>query len=119
MQSAPIRLSVPAEASFARPVRMFAANLAVLSSMNVDETEDLRMAAEEGFVYACSTGPAQVDIEFHVESNEVRMEFGLGEQSVQDDASLSYATLLLGALCDRFEIENRRLCLVKTGGQDA
>ncbi len=53
-----ISLSVPAEAEFARVVRMTAANLAVLCDMNVDEVDDLRMAAEEGFVYSCATAPA-------------------------------------------------------------
>ena len=43
-------LTVPAEPGFARIVRMTAASLAVTCDMGVDEVEDARMAAEEGFV---------------------------------------------------------------------
>ena len=45
-----IRLTVPAEPAYARSVRMMAANLAVLGEMTVDDIEDMRMAAEEGFI---------------------------------------------------------------------
>ena len=61
-----VRLSVPAEPEFARVVRMTAANLAVLCDMNVDDVEDLRMAAEEGFVYSCATRPATCDVSFAI-----------------------------------------------------
>ena len=47
-----VELSAPADPTFARSVRMMAANLAVLCKMNVDELEDVKMAAEEGFVFA-------------------------------------------------------------------
>ena len=57
MDERTVRLSVPAEASFARTVRMMAANLAVVCDMSVDEVEDVRMAAEEGFVLCCATAP--------------------------------------------------------------
>ena len=36
---------------------MMAANLAVCCEMSVEDVEDVRMAAEEGFVYACATRP--------------------------------------------------------------
>ena len=57
-----VRLSVPAEARYARLVRMTVANLAVLCDLGVDEVEDLRMIAEEGFVLSCATQPASCDI---------------------------------------------------------
>ena len=59
-----VKLSVPAEARFARAVRMTASNLAVCCDMSVDDVEDVRMAAEEGFVYACATRPTTCDIVF-------------------------------------------------------
>ena len=40
-----VKLSVPAEARFARAVRMTASNLAVCCDMSVDDVEDVRMAA--------------------------------------------------------------------------
>ena len=49
-------LEVPPLPRYARAVRMTAANLAVIAGMNVDEVDDVRMAAEEAFVYACATG---------------------------------------------------------------
>ena len=51
MQPKTVQLSVPAEPAYARSVRMMAANLAVVAGMVVDDVEDVRMAAEEGFVY--------------------------------------------------------------------
>ena len=92
-----VRLSVPAEPEFARVVRMTAANLAVLCDMNVDDVEDLRMAAEEGFVYSCATRPATCDVSFAI------------------------AELLLDAVCDSCEVTDAgELVLVKgIGGTDA
>ena len=57
-------LTVPAEPGFARIVRMTAASLAVTCDMGVDEVEDARMAAEEGFVYACATGQQECGVCF-------------------------------------------------------
>ena len=38
-----VELSAPADPTFARSVRMMAANLAVLCKMNVDELEDVKL----------------------------------------------------------------------------
>lgn len=99
-----VRLSVPAEASFARTVRMMAANLAVVCDMSVDEVEDVRMAAEEGFVYSCATGGANCDITFQVSASAVAIDFSLGAEEPSEDAT-GYATLLLGAVCDEFDVD--------------
>ena len=48
----PVILTVAADPSLARLVRMTASNVAMLSSMSVERVEDIRMAAEEAFVYA-------------------------------------------------------------------
>ena len=70
---APITLSLAADPSLARLVRMTAANVAALSSMSVDRVEDVRMAAEEAFIYACSVEEgATVDISFAVDAQHVR-----------------------------------------------
>ena len=45
-------LEVPPLPRYARVVRMTAANLAVIAGMNVDEVDDVRMAAEEASTYA-------------------------------------------------------------------
>ena len=51
MPTTQVNVTVPALPEFARSVRMMAANLAVVCHMSVDDLEDVRMAAEEGFVY--------------------------------------------------------------------
>lgn len=104
MGSQTIRLSVPAEPTYARSVRMMAANLAVVSGMSVDAVEDVRMAAEEGFVYSCATGGASCDIVFEVSAASIAIDFSLGTaEPSQDDTG--YATLLLGAVCDEFDVD--------------
>ncbi|MBO7675566.1 MAG: ATP-binding protein [Atopobiaceae bacterium] len=107
-----IRLSVPAEPSYARSVRMMAANLAVLCSMSVDEVEDARMAAEEAFVYACATQPESCDMTFSVTTESLDMSFSLGGVVPAEDEALSeqisLAELLLSAVSDSYEVADDR-----------
>ena len=79
MEEKIVSLSVPAETGYARSVRMLAANLAVVSGLGIDDVEDVRMAAEEGFVYSCATGPDRCDISFTLGQGEVAIDFGLGD----------------------------------------
>ena len=117
-----ISLNVPALPQFARSVRMMAANLAVLTSMNVDEVEDARMAAEEAFVYACATRPEVCEMRFEVGPSSLQMSFSLGtvipeeEEEVAEQVSL--AQLLLSCVCDSFEVSEDRafLYVTKLGG---
>ncbi len=102
-----ISLSLQARPDLARLVRMTAANVAMLSSMTVDRVEDLRMAAEEAFIYACSANPeGDVSVAFNVDSEHVSMEFDLGVQEFVDeeeDQTALYAGLILGSVCDTYE----------------
>ena len=117
-----IRLSVPPEATFARSVRMMAANLAVLCSMNVDEVEDARMAAEEAFVYACATRPTLCEMSFLVADDALHMSFSLGEAEPDEDPALTesigLARLLLQAVSDscEFDAEDSVLRVTKLVG---
>lgn len=114
-----VRLSVPAEADYARTVRMMAANLAVVCDMSMDDVEDVRMAAEEGFVYCCATAPAVCEVSFSLSQTEVRASFGLGPVAIDTtDESLSLAELLLDAVCDEHGVsdDGSRLVLVKRVG---
>ena len=106
MNESIVRLSVPAEASFARSVRMLAANLAVCCDMSVDDVEDIRMAAEEGFVYACATMPDVCAIAFALTDGEISMSFSLGDVIPEeaDDQSLDLVELLLSAVSDDFGV---------------
>ena len=103
-----ISLSVSADPRLARLVRMTAANVAMLSSMSVDRVEDIRMAAEEAFIYACSVRPSrELPIRFDVDAQQVCMTFELGDFDFDDAGSASetasYADLILGAVCDSYE----------------
>lgn len=106
--TSPIHLSIPAEPAYARTVRMMAANLAVLSGMSIEAVEDVRMAAEEGFVWCCATKPASAEIDFTVDGG-VAMEvaFGSAEPS-EDDTTTAYADLLLSAVCDEYQYSQER-----------
>ncbi|WP_367270383.1 ATP-binding protein [uncultured Olegusella sp.] len=120
-----VRLNVPAEPHYARSVRMLAATLAVSCGMSVDDVEDVRMAAEEGFVYACSTAPQTCGISFELAPNEVTIDFSLGLNEARPDqdneaelgGDLYLVALLLEAVCDEFSLidsdEGSYLHLVK------
>lgn len=121
MQEKTVRLSVPAEAEYARAVRMMASNLAVVCGMSVDDVENVRMAAEEGFVYSCATAPAACDITFTLREDSVVMDFALGDaESEAIEAAgvdLTLAELLLQAVCDDFAVtDGGVLHLEKTAG---
>ena len=96
-----VRLCVPAEAAFARTVRMTASTLAVCCDMSVEDVEDVRMIAEEGFVYACATEPDDVEVTFTLAKGVMEMDFSLGEVEPQDD-SIELVEVLLDAVCDEF-----------------
>lgn len=121
MPSKTVRLTVPAEPQFARIVRMTAANLAVCCDMPIDDVEDVRMAAEEGFVYACATVQNDCDISFTIDDRQVSMTFSLGLELKEEDedSSLDLVEALLGAICDESQVsdDETQLTLIKrTGG---
>lgn len=103
----PIVLTVAADPRLARLVRMTAANVAALSSMSVDRVEDLRMAAEEAFIFACSVEAGEhVSLTFTVDDEHVALDVDLGRDTVPepDPASpAAYAGLILSAVCDAYE----------------
>ncbi len=102
-----VSLSVPAQPAYARSVRMMAANLAVLCDMDVDQVEDVRMAAEEGFVYSCATAPDMCDITFEIGGGSFSIEFALGpDEPDPDSADSGYVELILSAVCDEFFVDD-------------
>lgn len=110
MHTSQIRLSVPAEPEFARSVRMLAANLAVVCGMGIDDVEDVRMACEEAFVFACATGPSEVSVSFAAEDGRLDSEFSLGSErkpvaAPSQEPAWDYADLILSAVCDDYEVD--------------
>lgn len=103
----PMVLTVMADPRLARLVRMTASNVAMLSSMSVDRIEDVRMAAEEAFIYACSVeANAQVSLTFSVDEAHVAIDVDLGLDDLPEadpESPAAYAGLILGAVCDVYE----------------
>lgn len=112
-----VTLTVPAEPEFARSVRMMASTLAVSCDMSVEDVEDVRMIAEEGFVYTCATAPERVGVSFSLAGDAMSMDFDLGGQD-PDDESIELVEVLLSAVCDVFSVseDGRVLHLVKRAG---
>ena len=66
----PITLSVAGDPRLARLVRMTAANVGALCSMSVDRIEDIRMAAEEAFIFGCTAVDSDdISIKFDVDGS--------------------------------------------------
>lgn len=120
MPTTQVNVTVPALPEFARSVRMMAANLAVVCHMSVDDVEDVRMAAEEGFVYTCATRPQTCDITFTLETHCMSMDFCLGTCDFREDTSqqdFELVNLMLNAVCDAcYETDEHTLHLEKSFG---
>ena len=125
MDSKIVELKTPASAEFARSVRMLAANLAVVCGLSIDDVEDVRMAAEEGFVYACATEQDFCDILFAIDEAQIRMSFSLGPcrdvEDAYEEGSFDYAQLILGSVTDEYSNDDghtRLTVLKKMGGAE-
>lgn len=107
-----VTLTVPARGEYARTVRMTAAELAARLGMSYDEVDDVRMAAEEAFVYACEcAGDApEVTFVFVLTDHELHVEVGPLPLCCASEgsraASESYAEFILRSVCDEFAIEH-------------
>ena len=102
----PITLSVAGDPRLARLVRMTAANVGALCSMSVDRIEDIRMAAEEAFIFGCTAVDCDdISIKFDVDESHVGMTFTFGDQATvdEDDQAAVYAELIRASVCDSYE----------------
>lgn len=118
MEERHVLLRVPAEPEFARSVRMSASALAVAAGVeSIEDIEDVKMIADEGFVYACATAPESVEVNFSLTDGVVSMDFSLGEtQPAEGDVDL--VRVLLSALCDEFSLsdDGSHLHLLRASG---
>ena len=126
MASDRITLCVPAKSEYAKTVRMTAAALVSRIGSTYDDVDDVRMAAEEAFVYAVETLPEGDDVVFTFEVGDdlIGIEVCVGGQSETFDEDMerraAYATFILDSVCDSYEFlsdENgARLRLLKRVG---
>ena len=105
-----VTLTVPNRSDFAKTVRITAAELASRVGMSYDDVDDVRMAAEEAFVYASlRVAPEQpVAFTFHVGERELTITVGPLNASADEgrDADLGarYATFILESVCDEVDV---------------
>lgn len=107
-----ISLCVPAKSDYAKTVRMTAAAIASRMEMTYDDVDDVRMAAEEAFVYACDALPdsGEVTLHFRIDDAELRIEVPIAtsDRLATEEAERrgAYATFILQSVCDRFEFSS-------------
>ena len=105
-----IALTVPAMGEYAKTVRMTAAGLASTIGMTYDEVDDVRMAAEEAFVFACDCQDesSTITFAFALTDESLAVEVGPlpgcdgGRQTLA--ASEGYAEFILKSVCDEFSL---------------
>jgi serine/threonine-protein kinase RsbW len=108
-------LTVPAKGEFARTVRLTAAELASRIGMSVDGVDDVRLAVEETFVYACERSASEdVVFDFSLGTDGIELLVGplpnecLDEENSETDDR--YARFILESVCDSFELVARDGC---------
>ncbi len=103
-----ITLTVPARGEYAKTVRLAAAELASRLGMSYDEVDDVRIAAEEAFVYACDCVGDDEDVTFRFEVSEDALGVTVGPmpdiRGIRPGVSEGYAEFILRSVCDEFEI---------------
>ena len=110
MHSDRVTLTVPARGEFAKTVRMTAAELASRIGLTYDDVDDVRMAAEEAFVYACDRMSEGGDIAFTLELGDDSLTFVVGpfacEIAAGEEAAVeSYAEFILQSVCDEYAVD--------------
>ncbi|HET6498864.1 MAG TPA: hypothetical protein VFH17_07425 [Coriobacteriia bacterium] len=121
-----ISLTVPSRPEYAKAVRMTASALASRMGATYEDLDDIRIAAEELFVYACDqTGTAgDVAMVFIIGEGDIAMSVRLAEgvRATGEDVErrAAYATFILQAVSDHYELssdsEGRHLMVRKRLG---
>lgn len=109
MASDRIVLTVPARGEYAKTARMTAAELASRIGMSYDDVDDVRMAAEEAFVYASGhvAGEGELTFSFHIDEDGMIISVGPFPVVVEEPGSEPedrYAAFILESVCDEFDI---------------
>ena len=104
-----ITLIVPATPKYARTVRVTASELASRSHLSYEGVDEVRIAAEELFVYAsdcADSGEVCMVFDKGEDTLEIRVSVGdfVRDTGEEDERRATYATFILQAVCDRFEM---------------
>jgi len=107
-----VTLTVPNRSDFAKTVRITAAQLASRVGMSYDDVDDVRMAAEEAFVYASLRVAPEQAVPFTFGVGEGRLTITVGPLAASADEARDaglgarYATFILESVCDEVEVLN-------------
>lgn len=105
-----VTLCVPPKGEYAKTVRLVAASLATRVGMGFDQVEDLRMAAEEAFVFVCDRvgGGGEVEAAFDVGDDAIALSVSCDHpvEIVDEEAAerAEYAKFILEAVCDELDM---------------
>jgi serine/threonine-protein kinase RsbW len=107
-----VALSVPARGEFARMLRLASAELAVRAGMNIDDVDDVRLAVEEAFVYACGrVGVGELTFSFALAQGSIELLLGplpgVADDEESAEAGDRYARFILESVCDEYELIER------------
>jgi serine/threonine-protein kinase RsbW len=107
-----VALSVPARGEFARMLRLASAELAVRAGMNIDDVDDVRLAVEEAFVYACGrVGVGELTFSFTLAQGSIELLLGplpgVADDEESAEAGDRYARFILESVCDEYELIER------------
>ncbi len=107
-----IALTLPSRPEYAKAVRMTASALVSRTKATYDDLDDVRIAAEELFIYACDHAEpgSEVLIEFELEDQAMDMKVRLqGSKRATDEEAerrASYATFILQSISDHYELSS-------------
>jgi serine/threonine-protein kinase RsbW len=111
MASDRITLTVPTRGEYAKTVRLTAAELASRLGMSYDEVDDVRIAAEEAFVYAsqCLGEDGEATFTFLVSQDALEIVAGPLRDVRPGEGAAGlpggYAEFILRSVCDEYEVE--------------
>ena len=104
-----VTLTVPARDEYARTVRMTAVAVLGRSGVSVDALDDVRIAVEEAYIYACELGGVDdvITFEFALDDDTLGVKVGplvnAPDEDDVGDSSDRYARFILESVCDEFE----------------
>lgn len=107
-----VTLTVPSRGEYAKTVRMTASALVSRMDLTYDELDDVRLAAEEAFVYACDHGPTSGTVEMYFLVGDgaveikVRISEGLRVTDEEAERRAAYATFILQSVTETYELSS-------------